>query len=45
MQIVTRRYDRATDFERAGRFLLETYGVRGRQVNWLQPRREFGWRT
>jgi predicted N-acetyltransferase YhbS len=41
MQIISRGYNRATDFGRVGRFLVRTYGLKSRHVNWPQPRWEY----
>jgi predicted N-acetyltransferase YhbS len=39
--MTARPYDHDADYERVGRFLVRTYGVGDRQVNWLQPRWEY----
>ena len=41
MNIMARTYDHDTDFDRVGKFLLETYRTVGDHINWLQPRWEY----
>lgn len=41
MSIEIRSYNRTKDFERIGRFLIETYQPGERSGNWIQPRWEY----
>jgi predicted N-acetyltransferase YhbS len=41
MQTAIRHYDHASDYERVGRFLVNTYRTSGGHINWVQPRWEY----
>lgn len=41
MPTTLRAYDHVADFERVGRFLMQTYRTSGGHINWLQPRWEY----
>lgn len=41
MHVLSRGYKKEQDFERISQFLVRTYSMCGRHVNWLQPRWEY----
>ena len=41
MDTAVRHYNHAHDYQRVGRFLVKTYGIREGHINWLQPRWEY----
>jgi len=41
MNVTVRRYEHVTDYDRAGRFLIDTYRPGAQHDNWLQPRWEY----
>jgi GNAT superfamily N-acetyltransferase len=41
MTTACRPYDHARDYDRVGRFLVDTYRHSGHHINWLQPRWEY----
>ena len=41
MTIEARSYVHASDYERVGQFLVDTYRTEGPHINWLQPRWEY----
>jgi predicted N-acetyltransferase YhbS len=41
MNVTVRRYEHATDYDRVGQFLIDTYRPGNRHDNWLQPRWEY----
>ncbi len=41
MAVKLRTYQHDKDFDRVGRFLVETYRTSGGHINWLQPRWEY----
>jgi hypothetical protein len=38
---IIRHYSHDRDYDRIGRFLVETYGAGAAHINWLQPRWEY----